>query len=193
MFTWSSALAASALAALVLPAAPSPAPAPPRALIGHYNGNLGINTPLWDLTNGDLPAAVVAAAPPAAAVFGPVFGNLDNAKAVVGQMWGPILNIGTCAQGPGAVVVRMRATCINGPNTTLLGPCVSEILTGGAQLGQITAPHNGVFSNIPNQLIPASTLGTSWAAQALVRGQTSAGTGAMELSSALYGVVGLAF
>ena len=58
MFTWSSALAASALAVLALPVAP----APPRALIGHYNGNLGINTPLWDLTNGDVPAAGPVAA-----------------------------------------------------------------------------------------------------------------------------------
>jgi len=194
MFTWNSAFAASALVALVVPVPPLPAPAPPQALIGHYNGNLGINTPLWDLTNGDVPAAVVAAAPPAPAVFGPAFGNLDNAKAVVGQQWGPILDIGTCAGGPfGGVVVRMRATCINGPNATLLGPCVSEILNGGTQLGQINATHNGVISNIPNQLIPASALGVSWAAQALVRGQTTAGTAALELSSALYGVVGLAF
>jgi hypothetical protein len=193
MFIWSSALAASALAALVLPVVPSFAPAPPRALIGHYNGNLGINTPLWDLTNGDVPAAVVAAAPPAPVVFGAIFGNLDNAKAVVGQQWGPILNIGTCAGGPGAVVVRMRTTCINGPNTTLLGGCVSEILNGGALLGLINAPHNGVISNIPNQLIPAAALGSSWAAQALVRGATTAGTPAIELSSALYGVVGLGF
>ena len=192
MLTWSFALATSAAAALALPLTPICAPTPPRALIGHYNGNLGINTPLWDLTNGDVPAAVVAAAPPAAAVFGPVTGNADNAKAVVGQQWGPILNIGTCATGPGAVILRLRTAPINGPSTTLPG-CVSEILIGGTQLGQVTAPHNGVICNIPNQLIPASALGSSWAAQATVRGATTAGTAAIELSSALYGVVGLGF
>ena len=192
MFTCSSALVASAAVALVLPAPLAPL-APPRATIGHYNGNAGINTPLWDLTNGDVPAAVIAAAPPAPGVFGPTVGNADNAKAVVGQQWGPILNIGTCAAGPGAAVIRLRSASISGPNVTLLGGCVSQVLIGGVQFGQITAPHNGVFCNVPNQLVPPGALGSTWAAQAVVRGANSAGVGAIELSSALYGVVGLAF
>jgi len=192
MFMRSPALVASAFFALVLPTPLAP-PAPPRALIGHYNGNAGINTPLWDLTNGDVPAAVVALAPPLPAVFGPTVGNADNAKAVINQTWGPILNIGTCAGGPGAAIIRLRAAPISGPTVTLLGPCISQVLIGGVQLGQIVAAHNGIICNVPNQLVPPGALGSTWAAQAVVRGANSAGVPAIELSSTIYGVVGLAF
>ena len=192
MFTVSSALLTTAALALALPAPLAPVP-PPRATIGHYNGNLGINTPLWDMSNGDVPAAVVAAAPPAPVVFGPIVGNAFNAKAVAGQMWGPTLNIGTCAGGPGAAVIRLRTTAINGPSVTLLGGCISEVLIGGTALGQITAPHNGIICNVPGQLIPPGAVGSSWAAQAVVRGASTAGTAAIELSSTIYGIADIAF
>ena len=192
MFSCSSALIGSAVIALVLPAPIAPL-APPRATIGHYNGNAGINTPLWDLANGDVPPAVVALVPPLPAVFGPTVGNADNAKAVINQPWGPILNIGTCAGGPGAAIIRLRSTPINGPNVTLLGPCLSQVLIGGVQFGQIVTAHNGVICNVPNQLVPPGALGSTWAAQAVVRGASTAGTAAIELSSTIYGVVGLGF
>jgi len=174
------------------PLAPA-APLSPRATIAHYNGNAGINTPLWSTINGDVPAVVVAAACPAPVAFGPLIGNADNAKAVVGQMWGPILDIGTCASGPGNAVIRLRPSCINGPSVTLPGGCVSEVLINGPLLASLVVGHNGVFCNVPNQSIPTSAIGLSWAAQATVSGANSAGTTALELSSVLYGVVDICF
>ena len=175
---------------LFLPAAtPEPsAPLSPRATIGHYNGNLGINTPLWSTVIGDLPAATVAGAPPAPTVFGPIIGNPDNAKAVGGQSWGPILNIGTCVTGIGAGIVYLRSTVVNGPNTTF-GICTSEILMGGPILAQLQVAHNGVILNVPPQPVPAAAIGSSWVSQALVRGAVSGA----ELSSAIYGTVDVCF
>ena len=185
----------SSLAILCAPAtlaafAPSPAfePLSPRATIGHYNGNLGINTPQWSLANGDVPLATIAAAPPAALAFGPLVGNIDNAKAVGGQSWGPILNIGTCVTGLGAGIVYLRTTAINGPNSTF-GPCTSEILMGGPILAQLTVPHNGSILDIPSQPVPLAAVGSSWVAQVAVRGSVAG----IELSSALYGVVDVCF
>src|SRR5262245_37147783 len=57
--------------------AATPAPSP-RATIGHYNGDAGINIRLWSSTNGDVPPATIAGAPPAPTVFGPLVGNADN-------------------------------------------------------------------------------------------------------------------
>jgi hypothetical protein len=164
-------------------------PLTPRATIGHYNGNLGINTPVWNVTNGDVPAAVTGAACPAPAIFGPLVGNPDNAKTVGGQTWGPILDIGTCTAGIGAGVVYMRTGCFNGPTLTLTGGCMSELLITGGSLAVLQVPHNGVILNIPNQLIPLSAIGAPWAAQVLVRGTS----GTAELSTVLYGVVDACF
>jgi hypothetical protein len=164
-------------------------PLTPRATIGHYNGNLGINTPVWNLANGDIPAPVTGAACPAPAIFGPLVGNLDNAKTVGGQLWGPILDIGTCTGGTGAGVVYMRTGCINGPTLTLTGGCMSELLITGGSLAVLQVPHNGVILNIPNQLIPLTAIGAPWAAQVLVRGMS----GGAELSTVLYGVVDACF
>ena len=186
-FTLSSFLVLTALGAL---RAEPPAPFTPRATIGHYNGNTGVNTPLWSGVNGDVPAVVVAAAVPPAGVFGPLVGNADNAKAVVGQMWGPLLNIGTCAVGAGVAIVRLRPTAINGPNVVLPGGCIGEVLHGGTLLGTINAPHGGVVCNVPNQPIPTSAIGMPWAAQATLRGAAPGGT---ELSSVIYGIVDICF
>lgn len=176
--------------ALFLSATPPAPPAlTPRALIGHYNGNLGINTPQWSLLNGDVPPATVAGLPPAPVVFGPLVGNLDNAKAVGGQTWGPILNIGTCATGAGAGIVFLRSTVVNGPNTTF-GVCTSEILMAGPIIAQLQVPHAGGTLNIPNQAVPLAAVGSPWVCQVLVRGSVVVGT---ELSSALYGVVDVCF
>jgi hypothetical protein len=164
-------------------------PLTPRATIAHYNGNTGVNTPLWNVANGDVPAVVTGAACPAPAIFGPLVGNLDNAKAVVGQPWGPILDIGTCATGIGAGVVYMRTSCINGPSVALPGGCPGELLITGNQLAVLQVPHNGVILNVPNMPIPTSALGLPWAMQALVRGTS----GGAELSSVLYGVVDVCF
>jgi hypothetical protein len=164
-------------------------PPSPRATIGHYNGNTGANTPLWSVANGDVPAAFVGAACPAAAAFGPLVGNADNAKAVAGQTWGPILNIGTCATGPGVAIVRLRTSCINGPSLTFPGPCTGEVLIGGTSLTTINVVHGGATANVPNMPIPTSAVGAAWAAQALVRGMS----GGVELSSAIYGVVDVCF
>lgn len=171
------------------PAPAAPAPLSPRALIGHYNGNAGINTAQWSLVNGDVPAPVVAGVPPAPTVFGPLVGNADNAKAVGGQTWGPILNIGTCATGAGAGIVYLRSTAINGPNTTF-GVCTSEVLMGGPIIAQLTVPHGGAFLNVPNQPVPLAAVGSPWVCQVLVRGSVVVGT---ELSTALYGVVDVCF
>jgi len=188
-------LCSSTIAALALGwmsrVTPAPAaPVSPRATIGHYNGNTGVNTPLWDLANGDVPLVVVAAAPPAPVAFGPLVGNADNAKAVAGQSWGPILNIGTCSVGPGLAVIRLRPTAFNGPSMVLPGGCISEVLQTGTLLGLINAPHAGVTCNVPNQLIPTSAVGSSWSAQATVRAPAPGG---MELSSVIYGVVDVCF
>jgi len=184
----SHALALLAAGLFLHPAPSAPTALSPRALIGHYNGNLGINTPQWSLANGDVPAVTVALAPPAPLVFGPLVGNLDNAKAVGGQTWGPILNIGTCATGPGAGIVYLRSTVLNGPNTTF-GLCTSEILMGGPVIAQLQVPHGGATLNVPNQAVPLAAVGSPWVCQVLVRG-TTFGT---ELSSALYGVVDVCF
>jgi hypothetical protein len=160
----------------------------PRVTIGHYNGNTGVNLLQWDLTNGDVPAATVAGAPPAPTVFGPLVGNADNAKCVVGDTWGPILvNTGICGVGPGVAVVRLKTTVFNGPTITPPG-CTSEILITGNTLGSLTVNHSGGSINIPNQTIPTSALGAPWAAQV-----TQRGPGGYKLSSALYGVVDACF
>jgi hypothetical protein len=164
------------------------APVVPRATIGHYNGNAAVNTPLWSLVNGDIPAAFVGAAPPLAAPFGPVIGNADNAKCVGGNTWGPILNIGTCVTGPGVAIIKLRTTCINGPTIALPG-CLGEILISGNLVGTITANHLGVFCNVPNQPVPLTAVGASWSAQATVRGTS----GGLELSSAIYGLIDVCF
>ncbi|MEQ1892578.1 MAG: hypothetical protein ABL998_08565 [Planctomycetota bacterium] len=177
--------------ALFLPAAkPEPAaPLSPRATIGHYNGNLGINTPQWSLINGDIPAAVVAAAPPAPIVFGPLVSVGANAKAVGGQNWGPVLNIGTCAASPGVGIVYLRTTPINGPNMTI-GICTSEILMGGPTLAQLPVPFAGTTLLVPPQPVPLAAIGSNWVSQVLVRGGTVSGA---ELSTAIYGTVDVCF
>jgi hypothetical protein len=166
----------------------APLPPTPRATIAHYNGNTGVNTPLWDLTNGDVPPVFVGAACPPAAAFGPLVGNADNAKAVVGSTWGPILNIGTCATGVGAAIIRLRTNCINGPTVTLPG-CTGELLIAGTLIATLNVPHNGIICNVPNQPIPTSAVGAPWAVQAQVRGSS----GGVELSSTIYGVVDVCF
>ena len=182
----------TALALAWMPREPL-APLSPRATIAHYNGSTGINTPLWNLANGDVPAAVVAAACPLPVAFGPLVGNADNAKAVAGQSWGPILNIGTCASGSGNAVIRLRTACVNGPSVTLPGGCLSKVLIAGTLLGSLVVPHNGVTCNVPNQLIPTSAVGSAWAAQATVNGGSATGVVASELSSVIYGVVDVCF
>jgi len=159
----------------------------PRATIGHYNGNTGINIRLWDLSNGDIPAATVAGVPPAPTVFGPLVGNADNAKCVVGNSWGPILSVGGCGIGPGDAVIRLKTTVFNGPIVALPG-CAGELLTTGNTLGSVIATHAGGAINVPNQSIPAAALGAPWAAQATVRGP-----GGLQLTSAIYGVVDACF
>ena len=191
MNTWSLTLAAAAALALL----PSPRVEPPafapRATIAHYNGAAGVNVPQWDLTNGDVPVAVVSPSCPTPAPFGPTTGNADNAKAVASQQWGPILNLGTCVTGPGVAVIRMRPTCVNGTTITLPGGCGSgQILQAGTLLATLNAPHNGVVCNVPNQAVPASAVGFAWTAQATIR---EFGTVRAELSSLLYGVVDIAF
>jgi hypothetical protein len=159
----------------------------PRATINHYNGNAGINSALWSLTNGDVPAATVAGAPPAPTVFGPLVGNADNAKCVVGDSWGPILVNTGCGIGPGIAIIRLKTTAFNGPTVALPG-CTSELLITGNALGSITVNHTGGPINVPNQPIPASALGASWAAQA-----TRRSSGGLKLSSTIYGVVDACF
>ena len=173
---------ASSSARSIEPGAPAP-----RATIGHYNGNTGINIRLWDLGNGDIPAATVAGAPPAPTVFGPLVGNADNAKCVVGSTWGPILSVGGCGIGPGDAIIRLKTTVFNGPSLALPG-CAGELLITGTALGSVTASHAGGAINVPNQPIPAAALGAPWAAQAIVRGP-----GGLQLTSALYGVVDTCF
>ena len=192
MNTWSLTLAAAAatLAIAPTPRFEPPAPFAPRATIAHYNGATGVNLPLWDLSNGDVPAVVVNPTCPTPAPFGPTTGNTDNAKAVASQQWGPILNLGTCVTGPGNAFIRLRPTCVNGTTLTLPGGCLGQVLQAGALLGMITAPHNGVTCNVPNQAIPTSAVGFAWTAQASVR---EFGTVRTELSSLLFGVVDIAF
>jgi hypothetical protein len=154
----------------------------------HYNGNAAVNTPLWSLANGDIPAATVGLACPPDVAFGPLVGNADNAKVVVGSTWGPILNIGTCAVGPGAVAFSLRPTCVNGPTLTMPGGCPGELLILGVVFASMVVAHGGVTCNIPNQPVPASALGLSWACQGFVRTATGS-----ELSSVIYGVVDVCF
>jgi hypothetical protein len=183
-------LVAAAALAFALPRTPPSAPLTPRATIAHYNGATGTNVPLWDLTNGDVPTVVVAPACPAPAAFGPTTGNADNAKAVGGQQWGPILNLGTCVTGPGMALIRLRVSCVNGPTFTLPGGCLGQVLQASVLLGAVNAPHNGVICNVPNQAVPLSAIGAPWAAQATV---SEFGTTRRELSSVIYGVVDACF
>lgn len=178
-------------ASLCLSAAtPEPAaPLTPRALIGHYNGNTGINTAQWSLVNGDTPAPTVAPLPPAPITFGPLIGNADNAKAVAGQSWGPLLNLGVCVTTPGVGIVFLRTTVVNGPNWTF-GLCTSEILMAGTVLAQLQVPHNGVLLDVPSQPVPTAAIGNAWVSQVLLRGSGVVGA---EFSSALYGVVDSCF
>jgi len=189
MSPWSLTLVAVA-AALAVPAPVSPVAFTPRATIAHYNGATGINIPLWDLTNGDVPLVVVAPGCPAPAIFGPTTGNADNAKAVGGQFWGPILNLGTCVTGPGIAQVRLRLACANGASVTLPGGCPGQILQAGTLLGTLNTQHNGVFCNFTNQAVPISAIGAPWSAQATIG---EFGTVRRELSSVIYGVVDTCF
>jgi hypothetical protein len=166
-----------------------PAPLTPRATIAHYNGATGINAPLWDLTNGDVPTVVVAPTCPVPTPFGPTTGNADNAKPVGGQQWGPILNLGTCVTGPGVAVIRLRLSCANGPSVTL-GGCPAQVLQAGALVGTLNALHNGVICNVPNQAVPLAAIGAPWSVQATV---SEFGTVRRELSSVIYGVVDACF
>ena len=59
-----------------------------------FAGHLDV-VPAGDGWSSDPFAATVAGAPPAPTPFGPIVGNLDNAKCVVGDTWGPILLIGS--------------------------------------------------------------------------------------------------
>ncbi|MEQ1892163.1 MAG: hypothetical protein ABL998_06445 [Planctomycetota bacterium] len=190
MNTWTATCAASVLPLLV----PAPRVEPlsvlsPRATIAHFNGN-GTNVPLWDITNGDVPLVVTGLSCPAPAVFGPTTGNPDNAKAVGGQTWGPILNLGPCVTGPGNALVRMRPSCAFGPTVTLPGGCSGQILQAGVLLGTIVAQHNGLVCNVPNQPVPLAAVGLSWSAQATLG---EFGTVRRELSSVIYGTVDVCF
>lgn len=189
MSIWIFTLAASAT--LLLPPAPRVEPFTPRATIAHFNGN-GTNVPLWDLTNGDVPLVVTGPTCPLPATFGPtttVIGN-DNAKAVGGQLWGPILNLGPCVTGPGNAVIRLRPNCAFGPTLTLPGGCSGQILQSGTLLGSIIDQHNGLQCNVTNQAVPLAAVGLSWSAQATIR---EFGTVRTELSSVIYGVVDVCF
>ena len=195
MSTWSLVLvtvaAFTAPAFRVAPSAPEPlAPFAGRATIAHYDGATGVNVPLWDVTNGDVPAVVVAPTCPAATAFGPTTGNADNAKVVGGQQWGPILNLGVCVTNPGFAVIRLRVACANGPTLTLPGGCHAQILQQGILLGTIQAPHNGLVCNVPNQSVPLSAIGANWSAQATIH---EGGTVVTELSSVIYGTVDATF
>jgi len=186
----SSSLSLLALGLLLPSAAPEPAaPLTPRATIGHYNGNLGINTAQWSLANGDVPPITVAGAPPAPITFGPLVSVGANAKAVGGQNWGPVLNVGSCAGNPGVGIVYLRTTAINGPNTTI-GICTSEILMGGPILAQLQVPYAGPTLIVPPQPVPLAAVGSNWVSQVLMRGSPVAGA---ELSTAIYGTVDVCF
>lgn len=177
-------------AALVLPPVEPLVAFSPRATIAHYDGAAGVNSPLWDLTNGDVPLVVVSPSCPVPTVFGPTFPNADNAKAVGGQPWGPILNLGPCVTNPGVAVINLRLACANGPTFTLPGGCLGQILTAGTQLGTLIVPHNGLICNVPSQTVPLSAIGAPWCAQATIR---EFGTVRLELSSVIYGVVDACF
>lgn len=187
MSTWSLTLVAVA-AALAVPV--PPVAFTPRATIAHYNGAAGTNIPLWDLTNGDVPLVVVAPGCPAPTIFGPTTGNADNAKAVGGQQWGPILNLGPCVTGPGIAQIRLRLSCANGPTFTLPGGCPGQILQAGTLIGTLNVQHNGVTCNVTNQTVPLSAIGAPWSAQANIG---EFGTVRRELSSVIYGVVDTCF
>ena len=191
MNPWSCSLAAALFLALpVRPLEPSaPVVLTPRATIAHYNG-AGVNIPTWDLANGDVPAAVVGPSCPPDTVFGPTTGNADNAKAVGGQTWGPILNLGGCITTPGFAVIRLRRLCANGATLTLPGGCPGQILQASPLVGSFNANHNGVFCNVPNQTVPLAAIGSQWSVQATVR---EFGTVRAELSSVIYGVVDACF
>jgi len=190
MNTWSLTLLAAAATLAWTARVEPPAPFAPRATIAHYNGATGTNIPLWDVTNGDVPAAVVSPSCPAPTVFGPTSSVVDDAKAVGGQFWGPILNLGTCVTGPGIAQIRLRLSCANGPTFTLPGGCLGQILQASTLLGTLNAPHNGVICNVPNQAVPLSAIGAPWSAQATIH---EFGTVRLELSSVIYGVVDATF
>ena len=137
-----------------------------------------------------LTGVVTGASCPAATIFGPPFGNLDNAKAVALNSWGPILNLGPCVTGPGNALVRLRPSCAFGPTFALPGGCNGQVLQAGALLGTIIAQHNGVVCNVPNQAVPLTAVGLSWSAQATLG---EFGTVRRELSSVIYGIVDVCF
>jgi len=168
---------------------PAPRLPSPRATIAHYNGS-GVNIPAWDLVNGDVPAVVLGPTCPVPTPFGPTTGNADNAKAVGGQPWGPILNLGGCITTPGFAVIRLRRLCLNGATLTLPGGCLGQILQSGTLLGTVNANHNGFTCNVPNQLVPLAAIGSAWSVQATVR---EFGVVNAELSTVLYGVVDACF
>lgn len=191
MSTWTLTCAATVLFVLPAPRVEPVTALTPRATIAHYDGN-GTNVPLWDLTNGDVPLVVTGPICPLPTTFGPtttVAGN-DNAKAVGGQFWGPILNLGTCVTGPGNALIRLRPSCAFGPTVTLPGGCLGQILQAGTLLGTIIAQHNGVQCNVPNQAVPLAAVGLSWSAQATIG---EFGTVRRELSSVIYGTVDVCF
>ena len=178
------------LAALALVGALSSAQQVPTvkiALVDHWNGR-GCNCDWWKV----VPPPSIGTICPPPALSGP---GVIGYSAVTGGLWSGQIQINAAGcpghnHGAGGPVVYMfKTSCFAGPCLpSPVGGNLLEYLCSGTPLaGSISGAHNGVMGMIPLQRIPnnASFLCITWCCQALV-----VGGGFVDLSSALYGIVG---
>ena len=165
---------------------PQQVPTVKSALVDHWNDR-GCNCDWWAV----VPPPSLGPTCPPPTLSGP---GVVAYSVVTGGSWSPrILTNGAGCAGHthgsvGALVYRVRTSCLAGfcaPSS--FGGNLTEFLCSGTLLAAISGTHNGVVGGIPAQAIPnnASLVCLTWCCQATV-----AGGGFVDLSSALYGIIG---
>ena len=113
---------------------------------------------------------------------------LSASAIVIGQSWETAIALGHAHGSSGPTSLKVRTSCINGPNLTSPTGHPFELLISGPLSLVRTAVHDGSSADFePDFSIPcdASLLGLTWAAQGTVLGG-----GRADLTSARCGVVG---
>jgi hypothetical protein len=117
--------------------------------------------------------------------------NADTVAAVpaaLGTSWTAPLTIGHTHGASGALVLKIRTGTFNGPNIpSSVGGRLTEPLITGPLLATMPGTHNGATGGVAPQPIPANLAlaGLGWAGQ-----YTVAGGGFVDLSRAVFGIVG---
>jgi len=109
-------------------------------------------------------------------------------KVLLGSSWTAPLTIGHTHGASGSAFLNVRTSTVNGPNlTSSIGGRLTEPLIAGPLLATLPGAHNGSTGGIAPQPIPTglSLAGIGWAAQ-----YTVAGGGFVDLSKAVFGIVG---